>query len=161
MSVSAEQLRVCANPDCGTVLSVYNPGELCSACAAKGQESVLPAVDIDFKVLAILADAHAERPGEPVDVLEELRRQGIAADCWMVQSAVRRIYRRFGIHATGAPAASGLRNRAGYLISEVEYRFRPRNRTAVASELHGRQEQVEVTTDQPPLFALSDSGTGG
>jgi len=48
--------RVCASPDCTTILSIYRRGPLCSTCERK------PLVPIDLATAPILAGVLAQRP---------------------------------------------------------------------------------------------------
>lgn len=154
---------VCAG-GCGTILSKYNPGELCAVCAAKEPEPA-PQPDLDFAVLGILCSAYAEDPEQTVDVLAALRDRGVAADCWTVGHAVRRIRRRFGI------VARGVRGRPGYRIVEAEARYKevrgfggvpmrrdPDGHFAAVDILSTRSRtQPEVAGSQEPLFAFDEA----
>jgi hypothetical protein len=159
--------RVCA-AGCGTVLSQYNPDELCAQCAARPPEDAR-IVDLDFAVLGILATAYASDQESTVDVLAALREQGVVADCWSVGQAVQRIGRRFGI------IARGTRGRPGYRIAEVEPRHKtvtgfggvPMERdragrfAGVASLLQRSEGQAEVDDPQPALFEPEEPDSEG
>ncbi len=117
-------LVVCAAEGCGAILSVYNDDEdgLCAPCRRRVDEEHergLGGVDLDFLVMSLLCGQHALHPGEPLDVVRALAAQGIEADSWQVQKAVRHMARRHGLIARGA------QGRPGYAIVEVERRYRP------------------------------------
>lgn len=115
--------KVCAAPGCDTILSDYNPDDVCAQCqrktTIKDEESAKPcSVDLDFLVMALLCRQHALHPGELLDVGQALAAEGVEADSWQVQKAVRHMERRQGI------IARGVRGHPGYAIVEVERRYR-------------------------------------
>ena len=113
--------RLCA-AGCGTVLSAFNPDELCAACQRRRLEQSSDAatgVDLDRLIAGLLLLHSALHGEEPLDVGEALAGMGIVADSWRIQGAVRRAERRHGL------VCRGVRGRAGYSLVDWEVRYRP------------------------------------
>lgn len=112
-------LPVCATPGCGTLLSRYNPGELCAACSARSPEPGPQHVDLDRLVAGMLLVHSALHGDEPLNVGQQLAAMQVEADSWAVQAAVRHAERRHGL------ICRGVRGVPGYSVVDWETRYRP------------------------------------